>query len=202
MLYAISLEGKKIAAYPNAKAFCPECLESVIAKCGEINIWHWAHEIKGDCDIWGEHETPWHLRWKSLFPMENVEVLIEKDGAKHRADIFTNTGIVIELQHSSISPDEIREREIFYGKMFWLFDVTEPVEKELLDFRRKPNCISFRWKHPRKHIAFTNKPTFLDFGSKVLFQLQKMYIESPPCGGYGSYMNTANFIKTYGGNAT
>jgi competence CoiA-like predicted nuclease len=30
--------------------------------------------------------------------------------------------VVIELQHSNISIEEIRKREEFYGKMFWIVD--------------------------------------------------------------------------------
>ena len=40
---------------------------------------------------------------------------------EHRADIRTPRGM-IELQHSPIAPEEIREREALYGRMIWLLD--------------------------------------------------------------------------------
>ena len=87
-----------------------------MAKCGEIVSWHWAH-ISKDCDPWSEPESEWHRGWKQLFPAQMQEVVV---GA-HRADVLTNRG-VIEFQHSTISPQEIKERESFYGKMVWVVD--------------------------------------------------------------------------------
>ena len=65
------------------------------------------------------------MKWKRLVPKHCCEVICQKDGEKHRADILTESGVVVELQHSAISVDEIQERERFYGeKMIWLFDAT------------------------------------------------------------------------------
>ncbi|PZO47927.1 MAG: hypothetical protein DCF15_18445, partial [Phormidesmis priestleyi] len=41
---------------------------------------------------------------------------------EHRADVRLDSGLVLELQHSSISAETIAEREQFYGFMVWLFD--------------------------------------------------------------------------------
>jgi hypothetical protein len=92
----------------------------VLAKCGQINVHHWAHVVGEDCDPWSEPETPWHRKWKSFGH------LTEQTLANHRADIITSRGLVVELQHSGISVDEIREREAFYGaNLRWLFDGTD-----------------------------------------------------------------------------
>ena len=125
MLYATDEHQKKVTATPRSKGICPICKANVVSKCGEINIWHWAHQAKIDCDNWHEPETEWHLKWKSLFPKESVEVT-RGENNQHRADILTENGVVIELQHSSISSSEIRKREEFYGgKMLWVIDGTE-----------------------------------------------------------------------------
>jgi len=118
MLYAF-VDGKKNLATPGARAVCSMCDGEVIAKCGKINIWHWAHKTT-ECDTWAEGESAWHLAWKSMWPEHLVEQTIRKNGVLHRADILQEDGTVIELQNSSISVDEIREREAFYDKMMWI----------------------------------------------------------------------------------
>ncbi len=197
MLYALDDKGKKIRATPEAQAICPECLAPVIAKCGVINIWHWAHRRRANCDIWGEHETKWHLDWKSRFPAECVEVLIERDGSRHRADIYTPRGLVIELQHSALSPEEIAEREAFYRNMLWVFDVSEPYDEDRLDFRNKGQYHTFRWKMPRKHISCVRQGTaHLDTGDGRLFKMMAIHIESP-CGGWGYFGRRDDFIRQH-----
>ena len=99
---------------------CPHCKSEVIAKCGSINVWHWAH-IDRDCDLWSEPESDWHKEWKEKVPLKNREVTINN----HRADILLAKGLVVELQNSSISVENIRERENFYGEMVWLFNAQE-----------------------------------------------------------------------------
>jgi hypothetical protein len=65
--------------------------------------------------------TEWHLGWQLAVPPERREVVM----GRHRADIVTASGGVVEVQHSSISPDAIEEREAFYGeRMAWIFDAT------------------------------------------------------------------------------
>jgi competence CoiA-like predicted nuclease len=100
---------------------CPLCGCKMIPKCGERNIWQWAHDKNQHCDAWYEPESEWHKRGKMTFSKENTEKVIELEGVKHIADIFTKTEVVIELQNSPISPRVIREREEFYGeKMIWV----------------------------------------------------------------------------------
>ena len=104
---------------------CPCCNSEVVAKQGEINIWHFAHKVKNRCSEWFKPMTEWHSNWQKCFPNECREVIhkCEKTGEKHIADIKTNSGIVIEFQHSSISSKEIKAREEFYGeKMIWVLD--------------------------------------------------------------------------------
>jgi len=60
MLYALNKNEEKVRATPEVKGVCPICSCLVVAKCGEIKIWHYAHRNK-DCDSWYEPETKWHL---------------------------------------------------------------------------------------------------------------------------------------------
>lgn len=120
------VDNQKVAAQKGLKGICPICQKPVIPKCGPYKIDHWAHKSNANCDKWWENETDWHRKWKNLFPEEWQEVVAfdEITGEKHIADIKTNTGMVIEFQHSNISDDERVSRESFYKKMIWIVDGT------------------------------------------------------------------------------
>lgn len=110
-------------AFPGGRGICPICGSEMIAKCGPRVMHHWAHHRPKDCDPWWENETPWHREWKNLFPIECREVShTADDGEIHRADIKTSTGIVIEVQHSSMTDAERQSREEFYGNLVWVID--------------------------------------------------------------------------------
>lgn len=122
MLFAI-LNGEKSEAEPKTKGVCPLCEEPVYSKCGEINIWHWAHYKDESCDDWYEPETEWHKNWKLIFGKENCEIIIRKNKVKHIADIQTKENVIIELQNSPIQKPIIRRRETFYGeRMIWVIN--------------------------------------------------------------------------------
>src|SRR5574337_990316 len=129
MTIAIDDNEIRIQPYRGGRAKCPRCLEPVIAKCGEIYNWHWAHKADRNCDPWQEHETQWHRNWKNRFPIELQEVVIVDDwGEKHFADVRTQAGVVIEFQNSSISKATIRTREEFYQDMIWIINA-EPFKE-------------------------------------------------------------------------
>lgn len=209
MIYANDNYGKKITAFPGSVAECPLCNEELIPRCGQINVWHWAHKSVSDCDPWGEHETAWHIAWKDLLPPERVEVTIEKDGILHRADYVTPEGMVIEFQQSNLSVQEILERESFYGNMSWVFNIQPACETTIEDYdpitdtiyeteprfdlRYKEKHQTFRWKHAKRHIAYATKRVYLDLNEDQIFLLRNIYL-GPPCGGWGYVYKKENFI--------
>jgi competence CoiA-like predicted nuclease len=201
MLYAIDRSGNKLRVSRGAEGTCKLCGESLIAKCGEIKIHHWAHRSGNDCDDWHEPESDWHLYWKSLVPSAQCEVVIERNGRKRRADIVTAKGTVIELQHSFLSPAEIHAREEFYKTMMWLFDVreccvaTRGALVPRLHFRHRDGYHSFRWKQARQHIGHTdygNIPVYLDIGNDRIFRLHKFHSKAP-VGGWGNIAKRSVF---------
>ena len=99
---------------------CTGCEQEVVAKCGLIVCWHWAHRAD-DCDLWYEPMSAWHRAWQNRFPREQTEVVMRRDGEHHRADIVLGHGGVLELQASAISVEDIARREKFYKHMAWLF---------------------------------------------------------------------------------
>lgn len=125
MKFAI-VDGDKVEASKGAKGFCQGCGAEMIAKCGEFKINHWAHQKIGQCDSWWEKETQWHREWKGNFPIEWQEIIqFDNDtNEKHIADVRTEKGMVIELQHSHINPVERKQREDFYKNMIWIVDGT------------------------------------------------------------------------------
>lgn len=104
---------------------CPGCGSALVAKCGPHIAHHWAHHARPDCDSWSEPESEWHLAWKRHAPPERTEVVMGAN-REHRADVVLPNGYVLELQHSALSAEAIREREEFYtreaGGMCWLWD--------------------------------------------------------------------------------
>jgi competence protein CoiA len=194
MMYALDDDDRRIEATPGAAARCPICERQCIPKCGHIVIWHWAHIAREDCDLWSEPDTEWHRNWQSVLPEECREIVI----GCHRADLVTPTGTIIELQHSSISPDEIAEREDFYGeRLVWLFDAADAYADDRLSIRRRPGqqYVTFRWKHPRKSVACCARPVLLDLGDGRVLRVRRMYPEAP-CGGWG-HLGTRGAIEQW-----
>jgi competence protein CoiA len=112
-------------AQPNLSGNCQTCDHPMVAKCGEVRIWHWAHLGGRHCDPWWENETQWHRAWKGRFPVDWQEVVHRAEtGEKHISDVKTDRGWVIEFQHSYLKPEERRSRDAFYPKLIWVVDGT------------------------------------------------------------------------------
>ena len=113
----------KVEATKGAKGLCPSCDSELIAKCGEVKVNHWAHKGNRNCDQWWENETDWHRSWKGNFPVDWQEVVhFDGSGEKHIADVKTQSGWVLEFQHSYLNPEERRSRNAFYPKLIWVVD--------------------------------------------------------------------------------
>mgnify|MGYP003394285807 FL=1 len=168
MLYAVVDEKRSRAHKDAIGATCGCCNAPVVAKCGAIVAWHWAHKSRVDCDRWSEGESEWHLSWKRLVHPDLTEVVI----GPHRADIRATTGTVVELQHSYLPAAEIAERESFYGDMVWVFDATAAAERMSVRAPEVDNAPFFlRWKHPSTMILQVQRPLYLDVGDGWLFAL-------------------------------
>jgi hypothetical protein len=91
---------------------------------------------------------------------------------KHRADIRTKDRYIIELQNSSISSNEIQERENYYKRMIWLLNGETLCSG--LDLREKNDIITFRWKNPPKSWWFANKEIYIDLSGIINKQKKKL----------------------------
>ena len=96
MQYA-DIEGNIREAQPGLTGKCRDCGHPMVAKCGQHRVWHWAHWKSKDCDPW-EPETEWHRSWKNQFPVAWREIgHIAQGGERHRADVKTERGLVLEF---------------------------------------------------------------------------------------------------------
>lgn len=119
------VDGVRLEAHPKLVGDCPACSGPVIARCGEMKVWHWAHRRRQVCDKWWESETEWHRAWKRHFPDDWQEIVHRSDsGERHISDVKTPSGWVIEFQHSYLAPQERRSRDAFYAKLLWVVDAT------------------------------------------------------------------------------
>ena len=192
MLWAFNEQNERLLAAPGTTAKCDYCGDTLIAKCGEIKIWHWAHHSNMDCDSWAKEETQWHKDWKESFPGDWREIQI----GCHRADIKTPVG-VIELQDSSISVGEIFEREMHYGNMMWIVNGASFFAN--FEVRPAEGYCTFRWKWPRTCWCAAKHPLYFDFGitDKDMFRVRKLYSETP-CGGWGKWVEKTDFMRQVG----
>ena len=150
MRYALNLNKEKdrIEVSKSGEiAWCPTCNSKVRGRKGDVNVHHWAHINSRKCDNWYEPITEWHLWWQNHFPKENREVIVEKSGKKHRADILLHKGndnIVIEVQNSSIPIAQITKREVFYKNLIWILNGENLASSSRLE-RREVNRL-FTWQ--------------------------------------------------------
>ena len=161
MFTALTKDNKRISieeAVPGETYYCPVCRNPVAVKAANSNNvrTHFAHKRNSLClDDWKHDMSDWHFEWQSKFPIESREVVVEKDGVVHRADILIND-TVIEFQHSPISGEEFEARNSFYKscgyRVVWLFDATDKMKDD--------ECFGLVWK--RKTTLFSNYRTRID----------------------------------------
>lgn len=176
-------EGNNITieeAVRGGKYFCPICGGAVIvkAKSSEAVREHFAHKNKTECDSWHYDMTEWHREWQNFFPKECQEVVIQKDGIKHRADVLINN-TVIEFQHSPITAEEIAERNRFYAecghKVVWVFDAEGKIKNKnaAVDTIDPISCAEtdLCWKRPKREFSIKipeNVTIYLQYRTSIL----------------------------------
>lgn len=225
MLFAI-VNREKIEATPKTIGICPLCDHKVFSKCGEINVWHWAHNKDENCDSWYEPETEWHKNWKLIFGKNNCEIVISQNNVRHIADIRTQDNVIIELQNSPIQKPIIRKREVFYGeRMIWIingkhfkdkftisasktdqflhddleyFRIHSPLSSEYGDrYKKLPKDeFEFTWSWCRKSWNEVQRNVFIDFGDEYLFWVKNGMGTG---SGNGKKVLKEKFLIKYGG---
>lgn len=146
-------------ATPQARSECPGCSGRLVAKCGPIVTWHWAHET-ADCDPWAEPESQWHIDWKHR--LAALGAAIEVVMPPHRADAVLPSGQIVELQAGYLSADDILAREGFYGdRLSWVYRCH-------WGDRLHHGRHGFWWKNGAKSMTTHRRPVWWDMGNELI----------------------------------
>ena len=188
MQFATTVNGKEKAT-PKAIGWCPGCSTELITKCGEINIWHWAHKAEEGCDWDTGKMSAWHIEWQEYFNADRREVKVTTSGKRRMADVIAQDGTVLEFQHSSIGAETIKDREGHYKNMAWIFDAAD-----IPDDRFIARGIYIEWKHPRKSWLAACAETFYDLGTGWLWLVNEI-VEWDYLRVYGYTVSKDDFIK-------
>lgn len=141
--------------------FCPVCSGKLILRAGEVNAHHFAHEAGACPDHWHYDMSDWHKTMQEQFPIECREVVMKHNGEIHRADVFKD-GVVVEFQHSPITPQEFRERNTFYNtlgyKVAWVFDVSDKGIVPTIGKDGLPDYFHLYWERPLSVLRFGPVP--------------------------------------------
>ena len=206
------IDDKKEEATKDATGLCQVCGYELIAKCGEINVHHWSHKSKRNCDPWWENESEWHRAWKNEFPSEWQEVVHhDENEEKHIADVKTATGWVVEFQHSYLKPEERRSRNTFYSKLVWVVDGTrrKTDKKQFAKILKEESSViiekplTIRVHYPEDCRLFnewgnSNSLVFFDFDENKENDNSLLWLLYPHMqfsNIYLSYMTRSNFVK-------
>ena len=154
MLIALDDHDNRIQPLRNKAAFCPHCKQRVISKCGDIIVWHWAHEVK--CIFDSEPETEWHTKWKVRALVHGLT--IEHAFERHITDaIDLKNKYCYEFQYSPISRIDLLSRSMEYKSngfiIKWIFDYKDKYDKdELIVTNIDEKTVKFQQKWAKRTI--------------------------------------------------
>jgi len=204
------VDGERFEAQPGLSGKCPGCEHPMVAKCGEIKIWHWAHLGTRTCDPWWENETKWHRDWKEQFPREwQEQVHRAESGEKHIEDVKTDQGWLLEFQHSYLNPAERPARNAFHPRLSWVLDGTRRARDKSQFINALNSGVRLNLQAPVARVPAEkcalfrewagNSPVFFDFGedSTLWYLLPK----SSDGNMYIAKFSRPNFIELYLGGA-
>lgn len=202
MNLAHSEDGELLEPTRDIPGFCPICHTRLIPRMGRYRYHHWAHKPGAECDPWAE-ESSWHYGWKQEVDKKFQEVVIDREGIKHRADIRLPTGIIVEFQKRSLDPNEWEAREVVYGKMIWViyFPKDRLLESNIRDIYLPTlgdSLIEVKGLSKRFLDPFHRFPIFLDFTDGDMFWI-KEFQESFGVKSrlFGRFLTKIEFIEDY-----
>src|SRR5882672_936412 len=197
------VSGQRQEAQPNLSGQCRGCGRPMVARCGEVRVWHWAHKGRLLCDPWWENEAEWHRAWKDQFPPDWQEVVHHADdGERHIADVKTGDGWVIEFQYSYLKPEERLSRDDFYPNLIWVVSTTRRKRDraQLIRAWEDGGRVAGNWRKaftddclPLREWAGSNAPIFFDLGD--MDPLLGLFAKSPNGSAYVAPFPRAQFVE-------
>jgi hypothetical protein len=189
------------------RASCAECGAGMLARTGEVRIWHWAHRVAApDCAAAGE--SAWHLAWKALGIDGTQEVRV----GNRRADVLAPGGFAVEFQDWAIDPGELRAREDDWagqGGMVWVFRADRQYAEGRIEVKPslarfgddlvKPEnraTVDIRWSFAPARVRAARAPAFVDIGGGELLFVGAWRLGSSPLTGYGWRVTKESVIRT------
>lgn len=119
-----------IDAYDDKMSGSIVCAEghALVAKRGAIRVHHYAHKSAQPSCCCSDNKGDWHVEWQDRVCKDAQEVrVMGPTGKLHVADIMCGK-YVVEIQHSPMTMDTIKEREGFYTSLgytlVWVFDTS------------------------------------------------------------------------------
>lgn len=130
--WAVGEDGNivRIQDYVDGKVYCLQSHHDMVAVRGHIKKHHFRHLRASD--VGPKQLCDWHLEWQSHFKLKEVCFR----NPDRRADIVEGP-FVVEIQHSSISPEEVTQRNADYAEhgkqVVWIVDGTDMAVSEVTD---------------------------------------------------------------------
>jgi hypothetical protein len=177
MIFANALDTLKPiqATQTGQRARCPDplCNCVMMSRCSDDKDYtnHWYGYHNGICVSHFEEMSEWHRDWQNTIDNPvggvNVEVIINGLDRYKRADLKPDHGIVIEFQKSSISYNDVKERERHYRKMIWVLHEERTFSEYRQEKTKYGNITCSKKFYPRKawyKNQNRNIPIFIDHG--------------------------------------
>ncbi len=172
MFLAITTDDRRIMATRDEPGFCPGCGGQLVAKLGDIYVWHWAHKPNHSC-AYDRITTYWQYEWMAYYHSLGWEVETTVNGyhfhAIHRETqkaLMLATKLAREDWEEFIkaaSSEGLKPHIVFSPKVFQTFSL---IEHRFKSTRKSNNLWTFFWKHAQKGQKQTAS-LYLDIEAKM-----------------------------------
>lgn len=194
-LYAM-LGAERLRARPDGprRAQCPDCSAEMLAKTGNVVVWHWAHRVR-PLDCQAAYEGEWHLAWKGL-ALDGTQEVAHPSG-KRRADVLAPGGFAVEFQASALTAEEVRAREADWdNKLVWVFDAREAYKKDSLRIMGHGSQRGIFWFKAPERIKTARCPTYYDLGDEGLIHVHELRQERSSLKGRGKILSKKLVVES------
>jgi competence protein CoiA len=191
-MYAINQDGAKCLPSKEGDFYCPCCESKVVAKMGSIKIHHWSH-LSSEIYCDSRPMSEWHLEWQSHFPLEMVEVYVNKE---RRADVLLPNKVAIEFQNSPISIENVLARNQHHKDgVIWVHNFMEQtINKQFFNKTEvKKGLYRALWKNPvhlfdRERVR--GEDIYFQFSEQTLGKICWVDYSTKPFASFSFYLKT------------